>query len=93
MGDADRKKTVAIVGGAGNSPCFRGEYVHRYNPSVAGIFGLALAKELGTRGYDVTVFDRNRYDLTGYNPADGAMEQSASVDYNKIVSCALVRKR
>ncbi|KAJ9145110.1 FAD dependent oxidoreductase [Pleurostoma richardsiae] len=50
----------------------------------AGIFGLSLALALRERNYDVTVFDRYRYDQTGYQPGGDNLIQAASVDHNKI---------
>ncbi|KEY83279.1 hypothetical protein BA78_7448 [Aspergillus fumigatus] len=50
----------------------------------AGIFGLSLAVALRSKGYTVTVFDRNAYDETDYDP-EGEDAQAASVDLNKIL--------
>ncbi|KAF7161700.1 hypothetical protein CNMCM5623_007187 [Aspergillus felis] len=50
----------------------------------AGIFGLSLAVALRSKGYTVTVFDRNEYDKTGYDP-ESEDTQAASVDLNKIL--------
>ncbi|KAJ0425226.1 FAD dependent oxidoreductase [Aspergillus carlsbadensis] len=51
----------------------------------AGIFGLSLAVALRDKGYKVTVFDRNAYDKTGYDPEGEKDAQAASVDLNKIL--------
>ncbi|OJJ07021.1 hypothetical protein ASPVEDRAFT_154944 [Aspergillus versicolor CBS 583.65] len=49
----------------------------------AGVFGLSTALWLARSGYkNVTIFDRQPYDRTFYNPADGC--DSASSDINKI---------
>ncbi|KAF6789705.1 putative FAD dependent oxidoreductase [Colletotrichum sojae] len=50
----------------------------------AGIFGLSLAVALSKRGHRVNVFDRHRYDETGYSPDALHSTQAASVDHNKI---------
>ncbi|KAF6832640.1 putative FAD dependent oxidoreductase [Colletotrichum plurivorum] len=50
----------------------------------AGIFGLSLAVALSKRGHRVDVFDRHRYDETGYSPDAPHSTQAASVDHNKI---------
>ncbi|KAL2827443.1 FAD dependent oxidoreductase [Aspergillus pseudoustus] len=50
----------------------------------AGIFGLSLAVALRNKGHKVTVFDRNEYDKTGYDPKSEDA-QAASVDLNKIM--------
>ncbi|CAI7654648.1 unnamed protein product [Penicillium glandicola] len=49
----------------------------------AGIFGLSLAIALRDRNYEVTVFDRSRYDVNGYDPTADDV-QAASADHNKI---------
>ncbi|TDZ36701.1 Extracellular metalloprotease [Colletotrichum spinosum] len=57
----------------------------------AGIFGLSLALALGKR---VTVFDRHRYDESGYSPDFAHSTQAASVDHNKIFrasACGMLR--
>lgn len=49
----------------------------------AGVFGLSTALWLARSGYkNVTIFDRQPYDKSFYNPADGC--DSASADINKI---------
>ncbi|TDZ49795.1 L-pipecolate oxidase [Colletotrichum trifolii] len=50
----------------------------------AGIFGLSLALALSRKGKQVTVFDRHRYDESGYSPDFAHSTQAASVDHNKI---------
>ena len=40
-------------------------------------------------GHSVTVFDRHRYDETGYKPGSDSTCQAASVDENKIVRLLL----
>ncbi|GIJ91185.1 hypothetical protein Asppvi_010150 [Aspergillus pseudoviridinutans] len=74
-------KPVAIIGGAYLAICSVKESI---NKSIAGIFGLSLAVELRSKGYPVTVFDRNAYDKTGYDP-ESEDAQAASVDLNKIL--------
>ncbi|KAL4916508.1 FAD dependent oxidoreductase [Aspergillus aurantiobrunneus] len=49
----------------------------------AGVFGLSTALWLARSGYkNVTVFDRQAFDKSHYNPADGC--DGASADINKI---------
>ncbi|KAM0543140.1 hypothetical protein ACHAPJ_012482 [Fusarium lateritium] len=50
----------------------------------AGVFGISIAISLRDKGYTVSVFDRNPYDETDYDPTDDRHQQSASVDHNKI---------
>lgn len=37
-------------------------------------------------GHKITVFDRNDYDETDYEPSEDRQQQVASIDPNKIVS-------
>ncbi|PVH98533.1 FAD dependent oxidoreductase [Periconia macrospinosa] len=53
----------------------------------AGIFGLSTALHLARRGYtNVTVFDKQPYDRTGYSYLEGC--DAASADLNKIIRSA-----
>ena len=54
--------------------------------SERGRYHLNIAAEMAALGHNVTVFDQQKYDETGYEPSNDCPERVASVDHNKIVS-------
>jgi tRNA splicing ligase len=94
------KKTVAIIGGMYVTiGCAKGS-INKTIAGIFGLSLAVALRSKGKSGvqtnktetlitseigYTVTVFDRNAYDKTGYEP-EGEDALAASVDLNKIVS-------